>query len=647
MRLPLLVFAGLTLAVTLAPCAAAPLEAPGEEFKLVLTPEPGQAPPARVCLASRNAGMKALRSTAGHLASLDADVTCRGADCLLAARPPRGRCARCPIEGHPDCRARLDPGDWPPADYTVVCADDASARAGGGTIFVAVESVEAENPPEFHSFEVSGGRVRWSPVRDIRRPSYRVLGGDFESSRLSYPRRPTDRPWAEVPIRRRCRCLDAQLPVGLDAVRAVQIDGAPVCRGSVGAGDLLPIEVPATARGRVRGLGIESGHARLEMAWGGRWPAAPLAPIPTRVDFGWRVPCAWPGGARCPAVRVRGARCRSTGRVDGVCRYRCSARSPGALVAPIDVDFTLDTPPLRWRDAISAPGDVSSTDVPDAQRVVWADVSAWPRAVPGDRIDAVRIQQPDGSAHTMALSADAERIWIATPGARCGLSLGVTPRGERDYLTRQAAVGEGGRLAIEPPAQQVVPWDLHLGLDGGAGWLAFPSEQGAQLQTQLTGFAALGLRLRAPGRRWFGDARIVGGAISDWAYGALGSGGDGWLTRTAPLGLLGAELTAGYSLLVERTALHLFVGGGPTMALALRDQDVGRLPHGRWLGSAVLGGQWPIRAELSTYAHVRVTLRYVFGGVVRRFETNFVNRSVERSDAAGLILLTGGLDLGL
>ncbi|MEZ4437415.1 MAG: hypothetical protein R3F65_33900, partial [bacterium] len=221
---------------------AAPAAA--QEFKLVLTPEVGHAPPARVCLASRSPAMAEAAADVDTLRPLAALATCGAQGCETPRELRPARCRECPDDPHHACRARIDLGGWTPADFTVVCADDDTAPAEGGTIYIAVESVEAENPPLIYGFEVSGGRVRWSSADPISKPSYRVLGGDFEESRLSYPRVATEQPWAEVPVRRRCRCLDVTRP-GPGALVDVRVDGQPVCRGAPHSITLVPVELPA------------------------------------------------------------------------------------------------------------------------------------------------------------------------------------------------------------------------------------------------------------------------------------------------------------------------------------------------------------------------------------------------------------------
>ena len=147
---------------------AAPAAA--EEYKLVLTPESGQAPPARVCLVSRNQQMKADRAP-GVIAALGDRVECTDGRCLAVRDTRPARCKQCPATPHPGCTAEIDLGERGLDDYSVVCADDDTAPPEGGTVYISIESVEAENPPRFYGFEVSGGRVRWSPFEPISRPS--------------------------------------------------------------------------------------------------------------------------------------------------------------------------------------------------------------------------------------------------------------------------------------------------------------------------------------------------------------------------------------------------------------------------------------------------------------------------------------------
>jgi len=78
----------------------------------------------------------------------------------------------------------------------------------------------------------------------------------------------------------------------------------------------------------------------------------------------------------------------------------------------------------------------------------------------------------------------------------------------------------------------------------------------------------------------------------------------------------------------------------------MSEYDADRQPDRAWLGSAVVGAQWPLRADVGSRVHARVTLRSLFGGHIRRFATTFRTPAVERVDRAETVLLSGGVDFG-
>ena len=129
-----------------------------------------------------------------------------------------------------------------------------------------------------------------------------MLGGDFESSRFSYPRAATDRPWAEVPVRRRCRCLDAAVGRGVGAISEVSVDGAQTCRGDFSGGGLVPVEVPAVAVDRVVSLSVGGARGVAGARWSTRWPSVPVELYPQRFAFDWTMPCMKPESCGCDGL---------------------------------------------------------------------------------------------------------------------------------------------------------------------------------------------------------------------------------------------------------------------------------------------------------------------------------------------------------
>lgn len=621
---------------------AAPAAA--QEYKLVLTPEPGQAPPARVCLLSRNRTMKADRAQ-GLTQSLADRVTCADRTCEAARDTRPVRCRSCPAEPHPGCRARVELGERALDDYSVVCADDDTAPPEGGTVYISVESVEAENPPRFYGFEVSGGRVRWSSFEPISRPSYRVLGGDFETSRFSYPRGASDEPWAEVPVRRRCRCLDTRVQLGVGAIESVRVDDAEVCRGEPSAEGLVPVEVPAVEQDRVAAMRVEASHASLGGRWSTRWPPVPIELAPRHFSFDWTIPCIWPRPDRCPVATIRGAACRSPGPADGRCRYDCQVIADGAVNPPLPVHLGLDDPDIQLSEILGAPGQALVGRVPADARVVWTDVSSWQRDVPGDRIRAIEVLAVDGTRMTIELTAeDTDRLTVPLPGARCGTSLRTELIGERSYAPGFGRIEPGGRLVVPDPTELVVPWDVHLSLGGGMMGVISTEDRnrtGSHLSWALV--QTTGVRVRWPAERWFLHPRAAVLFVGGWPYHPITIEGTGETTKRHSYMAAALEVVTGRTGMVFTRPYHAYAGlGGGASFNLLGNTEV--VEQGRPMGTLVLGFAAPLSNTLGAATEFSVDLRYWFGSRSRHFKTVFDGAVIDSAEPAHALLLT--LSLG-
>lgn len=590
--------------------AAAMAQAPFEEFKLVLTPEPGQSTPQRVCLVSRSRAMAEARDAAGITALADG-LRCDGAVCTTTRGAPPARCSTCPESTHPDCRATLDLGRWPADDYSVVCADDDTRPADGGTIYLSVESVEAENPPSFYGFEVSGGRVRWSPMNPISRPAYRVLGGDFESSTISHPREASPPAWVAVPIRRRCRCLDTRL-AGVGHTLHVRIDDAPTCHGRPTSQALLPVEVPATGDGRLRVLSVAVDGAAYSSRWSSRWPPLPIDATIEHLGVRWTMPCMWPRPDRCPRLIIRGADCAPGEPSAGQCDYACRVVAEGAVTLPLTAQVSLDVPPLAFEATVHGVGQGITGEVPADSRYLSIDVRGWGADTPGDRIRSVELATGDGGAATVLVDPETGGAApIPLSGARCGQVLRARLDGERDYRPAVARIVPGGRLELPPPGELAVSWDLIYGLGGGPAAIISP---GAPAATQVAGtgagVATLGLRWRAPGARWFAQPQAVAMFLPGWPATRMTL--DGPAAVDESIGLIGGELLGGWSSLWGEQTVHLTAGGGAMAVVEGFAGDPGLIDAERPVATAAVGLSTAILEGAGRRAMLGVDLRYGF-----------------------------------
>ncbi|MCB9551332.1 MAG: hypothetical protein H6705_05525 [Myxococcales bacterium] len=623
---------------------AAPAAA--QEFKLVLTPEGGDGPPARVCLVSRSRTM-ALEQAPDGIRALADVIRCDDSECVAARELRPARCQVCPETTHDDCRAVVDLGGWRPGDYSVVCADDDTTPPEGGTVYVSVESVEAENPPLIAGFEVSGGRARWSSVDPISRPSYRVLGGDFESSPLSYPRGATDEPWAEVPVRRRCRCLDARTPDIAD-VQRVLVDGQPVCRGEPGDG-LLPVEVPAAGRDAVRSLVVESAAVTGATRWSGRWPASPIPLAPRRFAFTWVMPCEWPRVEVCPSVTIRGVECPVPAPAGDRCHYACRVLGDAVGSPPVEMTLHLDEPGLDLHGILGAAGQTVVGSVPTDQRVVWVDVRRWRRDAVGDRVAAIEVLMLDGTTRTLTLHDRIEdRLTIPLPGARCGISVRTRIAGERDYAPGYGLIERGARLDVPPPEALVVPWDLHVSAGGGMVSTFFTQgARGVSSSVSGTLVGTVGVRARPAQWAWFGEVRAVYLFVGGWPWGPITvDGGSGAATSSETYSALVGELVVGRSLAFGDRTLHVFAGagaGGSFSVLGASD----RVEQGAPMGTVMLGIAWPLGGQYVNRLQPRLDARYWFGSGTLRYSTDFTEPPTRAELDAHALLVTFSIDLRL
>ncbi len=571
--------ASLALGLSIAGPAAA------EEFKLVLEPEPGASPPARVCLVTRAPALRGVEVPG--VSPLAAGAECPpespGA-CTIRRGPPSAHCIRCPAEPHPDCRARIETGRFPVADFTAICADDDTWPADGGTVYIAVESVEAESPPALYSVEVSGGRVRWSPTNRLSHPSYRVIGGDFEASRLSWPRGREAPAWVTVPIRRRCRCLGIRKPTGRATVARARVDGGATCHGEAHPDGTLRIEVPATPSGGVRTATIETAHSEAVARWTGRWPSLDQPARLSRFDFELALACTLPARSTCPAVGARFTACDRPEPDEGVCRYTCRVDPTATLEPPVALDLRLETPEVTWQQSLDAPGLRLRGELPADRRVLTAQVPDAPLDVPGDAIQAVVVSRQGIQTNRLLLDG-ADALYLPMPDLQCDTPLSITYEGDRQFAVETARVQPGARVELPHPdtsAQRLqVMGSLTMIIGGKLSDLdGVTLDRATDELVELRG--AVALRYRDFGSRWFVASRMGVRVVPNW----LGVGGarttDGervLISQDQTLAAATAELLGGYvgDLLggVSEAYLGAGVGGAYALDAAGLGADVG------------------------------------------------------------------------
>lgn len=623
-----------------------PRIADAEEFKLVLTPEGDQQPPARVCLASRSRAMRADRGTPG-VSALSERVRCADGRCLTDRDTPPARCTTCPASPHPECAGALEMGRWAPEAYTVVCADDNTAPAAGGTVYIAVETVEAMSPPHLGVFEVSGGRVRWSPFGRMARPSYRVLGGDFEASRFSYPRVPSEQPWVEVPLRRRCRCLDARVSAGSGPVIAATVDEQPTCRAEAPIGGMLPVEVPAASRDRVRALRIEQQASTAAARWSTRWPSIPVPTRLERFDFGWTMPCTWPRPERCPTPSIPGAQCSVEAPVDGRCAYRCRVLTDGAVDLPTAAELHLEDPPIHIGALLGAVGQTLIGQLPPDSRTASIAVGDWPRATPGARLYSVEVLGADGARYTVELDGATDgRLEFSLPQVRCGMALRVDLVGERRYRTAFGRVTRGAKVVMAQPDELAIP--ISVQFSAGLGWTSVigPRGESTEVLTQAsTPLASIGVRVQPPASRWFGEGRLLGAWHSAWPYGPLSTDAEPPVGTHPYLGIVG-EFEGGYMLLLgSRTvAVHAGAGIGRTLDGELGQSDA--VESERLMGTVLVAASTPMLVDLSTPLWLRVGVRHWFGSRALFYSRGPHASVIRKTEPVHGIMLSGQIVFG-
>lgn len=602
-----LVLAGSLLA---SPASARPSAPPLEELKLVLVPEADQSPPQRVCLVSRSHAMAEARGAFGVTALADG-LRCAGSTCTTDRGAPPARCSICPESTHSGCAATLDLGRWPADAYSVVCADDDTRPADGGTVYLSVEAVEAENPPTFYTIEVSGGRVRWSAIDALSRPSYRVLGGDFEPSPVSYPRESTDAAWIDVPVRRRCRCLDTRL-AGVSKTLDVRIDDEPVCRGRPTSQALLPVEVPATGDGRLRVLSVAVDGADYTSRWSSRWPSLPIDATIERLGVRWSKPCMWPRPDACPRFTIRGAECAMHGLDDGQCAYDCAVVTEGAVTLPLTARVSLAEPELAFDATIDGVGQVVAGQVPADGRYLSIDVAGWQAGVAGDRIRSVELSTGDGRGATALVDPEAGGVApIPLSGARCGQVLRARLVGERDYRPAVAPIVAGGRLDLPPPEDLAVGWDLIYGIGGGPMAIVSPGAPASRrVATSVAAVGTLGLRWRAPGARWFVQPQAAAMFLRGWPATRMTL--DGPAPVDESIAAVGAEVLGGWSDRWGEQTVHLTAGGGALAIVEGLAGDPGLIDGERPVATAVLGLSTAILEGAGRRAVVGLDARYGF-----------------------------------
>lgn len=608
----------LSMALALACALGASSDARADELKLVLTPEDGSGLPARVCLATRSPETAQARGEPGITALTDL-TTCDadGRACAVPRGAPAAGCAQCPEATHPDCRAEVVTGRFPPADWTVVCADDDAFPADGGTVYIGVEPVEAQNPPALYAIEVSGGRIRWSPMQPLAGASYRVLGGDFEASTVSYPRDAVAAEWVQVPVRRRCRCVETRQPTGGEPITTLRVDDHPACRGAVSADGRLPVEVPANRPGRSRTLTAETAHSTATARWLGRWPPSDIEARLTRFAFDLEPACALPRPDICPTVGHTRATCEAT-PADGRCHYRCAVDPGAAVELPTPLALTLDAPERRWSQTLGRPGERLHGALPASDRVLTVELPPARFDHVGDRIEAVQISRQGVQTERLLVGPRGPAtLHLPMPDLQCDAPLTVTYEGDRTFHPLYRRVEPGARLTVPPPAalgdlsRTTVAFGLGYGYQGTEGPAA---DLDLASDTLIALSFVSGLRFRAYGAPWFAELRVEIGAVPEWlvasSFEVMGETFDRRFDAFALLGRI--ELLFGWTFDLARTPLDLYLGPGVGQAYFVDVPDYLDVDLAKLL-TLTAGLRWPIdgaKGRLALFAEGRGALAW-------------------------------------
>lgn len=535
------------------------------EFKLVLEPEPGTSVPARVCLASRAESMRAVQVPG--IEPLAARARCDAAGTCIVDRGPRpAGCEVCDAARmHPECRAQVVSGQFPLSEYTVVCADDRTQPAGGGTVYIAVEPVEAENPPEFYGLEVSGGRVRWSPVNALSRPSYRVIGGDFAVSGLAYPRGESTPEWVSVPMQRRCRCVATRQPSGGAAIESVEVDGASSCHGAPEVDGSLQLEVPATRSGAVRAARIRTADSEAAIRWTTRWPAPDQRAQLLAVGFELDRNCTRPSLTTCPAVSTPRTICDRPTPIGGVCRYSCTTEPTAAVDLPLTLQLRLDAPEVVWQATLRAPGQRLFGGVPADRRALTVNVPSFPLDAAGQAIWAVEFDR--GDMRSRLVLDGARRLHMPSPGLACGTPVVATYVGARNFSPMPLRVGPGVTLDLAHPEAYARSTSMSASIgmsSGGKGAiqdLYFPVAS----NTVFAVHGSVEISTRNFASPWAASVRAGVDFVPNWLMVSGGRGPSGAQvigSRDAPFIGVAVQLSGHYTWRALDGVFEGYAGGG-------------------------------------------------------------------------------------
>lgn len=598
--------------------------ATADELKLVLTPEDGSGLPSRVCLVTRSPATARAQGEPGITALTDL-TTCDpdGRACAVPRGAPAAGCAQCPAETHPDCRAEIVTGRFAPADWTVVCAHDDAFPADGGTVYIGVEPVEAQNPPELYAIEVSGGRIRWSPMQPLAGVSYRVFGGDFQASTVSYPREAVAPEWVQVPLRRRCRCVETRQPTGGEPVTELRIDAHPTCRGAVSPDGRLAVEVPANHPGRSRTLTAATAHSTATARWLGRWPSGDVEVRLTRFAFDLEPACALPRGEPCPTVAHARGRCTAT-PIDETCHYRCTVDAGAAVELPTPLELTIDRPERRWTQTLGRPGERLHGALPPRDRVLTVELPAARFDHVGDRVEALQISRLGVQTERVLVGpAGPATLHLPMPDLQCDAPLTLTYEGDRAFHVQHRRVERGARLSVPPPAElgDLSRTTLAVGLGYGVQGAEGPP---ADLDLASDSLIALslvsGLRFRGYGRPWYAELRLELGAVPEWliasSYEVDGQTFDRHSDAFALVGRI--ELLFGYTFDIARMPFDVYVGPGVGQAYFIDVPDYLDIDLAKTV-TGTLGLRWPIDGavgRLALFAEGRAMLAWQDAPVV-------------------------------
>ncbi len=450
----------------------------------------------------------------------------------------------CGTQGGCSARILLPQGLRRAETLHVACTTDSLLRKGSTAdariLVLMLEHLEG-SPPMIEALRLTGGVVTIGVQANLDHivVTARSLGGHYAPDQRSFRANEggAGSKLIVLPIAPRCHWVEVELP----AIRLRESDRARLevyangekidsgaCLGVMRGGAKLRVQIPRSVEEGQLEVGIVPAEGewpsvtRFGAHWQGSWPSATITMTPNRLGFAWRAPECVFSETECPRATLAGG-IECSGERDGeLCHYICPGDSKRdellEIDTPVEIRFQTGSPRQEWTDLLVRPGQTLDEYLPQGKIFLHADISAWRRNVPGNRITHLDVLGSDGTERRYNLLG-VDSLRIASPETGCP-PLRFRLVGDRRYDEGIAQV-RGGHVTFTEPGRtaNILSFNLLMAQGGGPS-LLLEGRDDLVNPAYFTGLIQLAANFR-PHRS--GGSRIsfelrLGGTVGQYGY---------------------------------------------------------------------------------------------------------------------------------